>query len=87
MFKKTMFCCLLTLALIQLPSTVHAEMIAVHSMAVDRTSGIDFALSDLSRGDAQKAGPISEMLYNKLRAIQLGEEPDTHNWNTIVEEK
>lgn len=32
-----------------------------------------------------EAGPISTKLYNKLRAIQLGDEPDTHNWITIVE--
>lgn len=32
-----------------------------------------------------KPGPISEKLYNKLRGIQLGEEPDTYGWNTIVE--
>lgn len=32
-----------------------------------------------------KAGPISERLYNKLRAIQYGDEPDTHSWVTIVE--
>lgn len=30
-------------------------------------------------------GPLSTKLYHKLRAIQYGEEPDTHNWNTIVE--
>ena len=30
-------------------------------------------------------GPISTKLYNKLRAIQLGDEPDTHNWVTILE--
>jgi len=30
-------------------------------------------------------GTITTALYNKLRAIQLGEEEDTHNWNTIVE--
>lgn len=30
-------------------------------------------------------GPITAALYNKLRAIQLGEEEDIHNWNTIVE--
>lgn len=30
-------------------------------------------------------GPITTSLYNKLRAIQLGEEEDIHNWNTIVE--
>ncbi len=33
-----------------------------------------------------KPGVMSEKLYNKLRAIQYGEEPDTHNWVRIVEE-
>jgi len=32
-----------------------------------------------------KPGVISEKLYKKLRAIQYGDEPDTHNWVTIVE--
>lgn len=31
-----------------------------------------------------KPGPISTKLYNKLRAIQYGDEPDTHNWTTVV---
>lgn len=31
-------------------------------------------------------GPITTKLYNHLRAIQLGEEPDIHGWNTIVPE-
>jgi len=31
-----------------------------------------------------KAGPISEKLYNKLRAIQYGDEPDTHGWVTVL---
>ncbi len=31
-----------------------------------------------------KPGPVSTKLYNKLRAIQYGDEPDTHNWVTIV---
>ncbi len=30
-------------------------------------------------------GPISLKLYNKLRAIQYGDEPDVHGWVTIVE--
>ncbi len=30
-------------------------------------------------------GPITTALYNRLRAIQNGEEPDTHGWCTIVE--
>ena len=33
----------------------------------------------------RKPGPICTALYEKLNAIRLGEEPDTHNWNTIVE--
>ena len=32
-----------------------------------------------------KAGEITTKLYNKLRAIQYGEEPDTHNWCEIIE--
>jgi branched-chain amino acid aminotransferase len=32
-----------------------------------------------------KPGPISEKLYNKLRAIQYGEEPDKYGWITIVD--
>lgn len=30
-------------------------------------------------------GPVTTALYNKLRAVQLGEEPDVHGWNTIVD--
>ncbi len=31
------------------------------------------------------AGPISTKLYNRLRAIQLGEEEDIFGWNLVVE--
>lgn len=31
------------------------------------------------------AGPISTLLYDKLKSIQLGDEPDVFNWNTLVE--
>lgn len=31
------------------------------------------------------AGPISTKLYTKLRAIQEGDEPDTHGWVTVLE--
>ncbi len=31
-----------------------------------------------------EAGPWCRKLYNKLRAIQHGEEPDTHNWNLVL---
>lgn len=30
------------------------------------------------------AGPVTTALYNKLRAIQLGEEEDIHGWNTVL---
>ena len=32
-----------------------------------------------------KPGPVTTALYNKLNAIRLGEEPDTHGWNTIID--
>ena len=32
-----------------------------------------------------KAGPISIKLYNQLRAIQYGDEPDKYGWVTVVE--
>lgn len=31
-----------------------------------------------------KPGKWCEKLYNKLRAIQYGDEPDTHSWTTVV---
>lgn len=30
-------------------------------------------------------GPVSERLYNKLRGIQYGDEPDVHGWVQIIE--
>ncbi|MDD4214580.1 MAG: aminotransferase class IV, partial [Bacteroidales bacterium] len=32
------------------------------------------------------AGPVSTKLYNRLRAIQYGEEPDKFGWNLVIEE-
>lgn len=32
-----------------------------------------------------KPGPICTKLYEKLRAIQYGDEPDTHNWVTVLD--
>ena len=32
-----------------------------------------------------KPGPISAKLYQKLRGIQYGEEPDVHGWVTVLE--
>jgi branched-chain amino acid aminotransferase len=31
-----------------------------------------------------KPGPVSEKLYNKLRAIQYGDEPDKYGWVTVL---
>ncbi len=36
-------------------------------------------------GDPKVAGPVCTKLYNKLRGIQYGDEPDTHGWVTIIE--
>ena len=33
----------------------------------------------------EKPGPISTKLYERLRAIQLGEVEDTHNWNVVMD--
>jgi branched-chain amino acid aminotransferase len=35
-------------------------------------------------GDGATPGPWSVKFYDALRAIQLGEAADTHNWNTII---
>ncbi|MDD4515093.1 branched-chain amino acid aminotransferase [Massilibacteroides sp.] len=32
-----------------------------------------------------KPGQVCERLYNKLRGIQYGDEPDVHNWVSIIE--
>ncbi|MDE7387789.1 MAG: branched-chain amino acid aminotransferase [Muribaculaceae bacterium] len=32
-----------------------------------------------------QAGPVVTELYNRLRGIQLGELPDSHGWNTILD--
>ena len=33
----------------------------------------------------KEPGPYSTKLYNALRAIQLGEAEDKHNWNTVMD--
>ena len=35
--------------------------------------------------DNGEAGPVCTKLYNKLRAIQYGDEPDKYGWITIIE--
>jgi branched-chain amino acid aminotransferase len=51
---------------------------------IERIDDYDEKKSYLFSKDGQP-GPISEKLYKKLRAIQYGDEPDTHGWVTIVE--
>ena len=46
----------------------------------DLDTGIKYVVSK----DGQP-GPVTTALYNRLRAIQLGEEPDVHGWNTIID--
>ena len=47
-------------------------------------SRIDDADTGKSYVFGEKPGPVSERLYNKLRNIQYGIEPDTHNWTRVV---
>ncbi len=51
---------------------------------IERIDDYDEKISYVFSKDGQP-GPISEKLYQKLRAIQYGDEPDTHGWVTIVE--
>lgn len=46
----------------------------------DKDTGVKYIVAK-----DHQPGPITTRLYEKLRAVQLGEEPDTHGWNTIVE--
>jgi len=51
---------------------------------IERIDDYDEKISYVFSKDGQP-GPISEKLYQKLRGIQYGDEPDTHGWVTIVE--
>ena len=57
-----------------------AAVISPIKLIQDRELGISYSYCKDG-----KAGPISTKLYNRLRAIQNGDEPDKFNWNTIVE--
>lgn len=52
---------------------------------VAKVDDLDTGRSYIFSKDGQP-GPVSVKLYNKLRAIQNGEEPDKYGWTTIVEE-
>lgn len=51
---------------------------------VERIDDLDNNKSYVIAKDG-KAGPICTKLYNKLRAIQYGDEPDKHGWITILD--
>jgi branched-chain amino acid aminotransferase len=51
---------------------------------IERIDDLDKNISYVLTKDG-KPGPVCEKLYQKLRAIQYGDEPDMFNWITIVE--
>lgn len=51
---------------------------------IERIDDVEKGISYVIAKDG-KPGPICTKLYNKLRGIQYGDEPDTHGWVTIVE--
>lgn len=57
-----------------------AAVISPVKKIVDRSNGNVFEYCKDG-----KAGPVSTKLYQKLQAIQYGDEPDVHGWNTIIE--
>lgn len=79
---------------------VEARHIPVEELAeIDEAAAVGTAavaspiaeIHDLDNGNKYivakdgKPGPVVTVLYHKLRGIQMGEEPDLHGWNTIVE--
>jgi branched-chain amino acid aminotransferase len=51
---------------------------------IQRIDDYDLKLSYVFSPDG-KPGPVCQKLYNKLRGIQYGDEPDHYGWVTIVE--
>jgi branched-chain amino acid aminotransferase len=51
---------------------------------IERIDDYDMKKSYVFSKDG-KPGVICDKLYHKLRAIQYGDEPDTHGWVTVVE--
>lgn len=49
-----------------------------------RVDDIDEGKSYIISKDGN-AGPVSTKLYNKLRGIQMGDEPDTYGWVTVLD--
>lgn len=48
-------------------------------------SRVDDPAAGKSYNFGDEPGPYSTKLYNALRAIQLGEAEDVHNWNTVID--
>ncbi len=46
----------------------------------DIDTGTDYVISP-----DRKPGPVCTALYERLNAIRLGEYPDEHGWNIVVE--
>lgn len=51
---------------------------------ISRVDDVEKGVSYLISKDGAP-GKISTLLYNQLQAIQLGEQPDVHGWNTIID--
>ena len=69
------------------------ELETVSEAAACGTAAVASPISEIDDLDTGKKyiiapdgqpGPITTELYNRLRAIQLGEAPDPHGWNTIL---
>ena len=70
------------------------ELAEMDEAAECGTAAVAAPISQIDDVDAGKSyvfakdgnpGPWTTKLYNRLRGIQLGEEPDTHNWVTVLE--
>lgn len=51
---------------------------------IERIDDYDTGVSYVFTNE-NKPGVVSEKLYNMLRGIQYGNEPDTHNWITVLD--
>ncbi len=65
-----------------------SEAAAVGTAAVTSPVGeihdLDTGIKYIISPDGQ-AGPVTTELYHRLQAIQYGDAPDTHGWNTILD--
>ena len=70
------------------------ELAEVDEAAECGTAAVAAPISEVDDIDEKKTyviskdgnpGPVTTKLYNHLRAIQLGDEPDTHGWVTVLD--